>query len=230
MNNEFKISVIIPTILKNTKVLLKLIHLLSNDEAVSEILIIENSGKGLFLPPNKKIKIYNSKENLYVNPSWNLGISKIENDRFLIINDDILPVENFCTIILRTNILEQNNTGLVGIDTAYICQNNRGTTLDIEIPDATEKNISINRMDKILRTGDWGSAYFGKKESYYEIPDDLKIIYGDNYLLKMNQAFGKTNYKISGIPFNHIHSLSSASSEFSKIIGNDIKNSKKYFS
>ena len=62
-----KISVIIPTILKNPKVLLKLINLLSNDIAVDEILIIENSGNGLYFPPNDKIKIYNSKENLYVN-------------------------------------------------------------------------------------------------------------------------------------------------------------------
>jgi GT2 family glycosyltransferase len=99
-----KISVIIPTILKNPKVLLKLINLLSDDVAVDEILIIENSGKGLYFPPNDKIKIYNSKENLYVNASWNLGISMIKNERFLIINDDILPVKNFCSLILDSEI------------------------------------------------------------------------------------------------------------------------------
>lgn len=225
-----KISVIIPTILKNPKVLLKLINLLSDDVAVDEILIIENSGNGLYFPPNDKIKIYNSKENLYVNASWNLGISMIKNERFLIINDDILPVKNFCSLILDSEILEKDDTGLVGIDTRFIKQNDRKSTSDITIPDSKDTTLKINRMGKILGTGDWGSAYFGKKESYYEIPEDLKIIYGDNYLLKMNQEHKKINYKISGLPFNHIHSLSSASAEFSNIIGSDINNSKKYFS
>ena len=202
---------------------------MNNDKAVGEILIIDNSGKGLFFPPNSKVKIYNSKENLYVNPSWNLGISMIENERFLIINDDILPVENFCSLIMNSGILEQEKTGLVGINPSFINQNSRETTTDITIPVSDKSKISFLEMPRILGTGDWGSAYFGKKSSYYEIPDDLKIIYGDNYLLKMNQAFGKINYKISGIPFNHIHSMSSASPEFSKIIGSDIANSKKYF-
>ena len=143
---------------------------MSDDNAVSEILIIENSGLGLYFPPNKKVKVYNSEKNLYVNTSWNLGITMIENERFLIINDDILPVKNFCTKILETNILEQKNTGLVGIDTSYIQQNSRTTTSDIKIPNTTNSQLTINRMDKILGTGDWGSAYFGKKESYYEIP------------------------------------------------------------
>ena len=63
------ISVIIPTVLKCPKVLLKLIGVLSSDSVVSEIIIIENSGKGLFLPPNDKIKIHNPEQNLYVNSS-----------------------------------------------------------------------------------------------------------------------------------------------------------------
>ena len=80
-----------------------------------------------------------------------------------------------------------------------------------------------------MGTGDWGIAIFGKKSNFYTIPDDLKIIYGDNYLLYQNHQNYKQNYSLSNIPFNHIHSSSSASPEFSHIISQDIFNSKKYF-
>lgn len=229
MSSDEKISVIIPTIQKRIKVTLKLVSILNNDDAVSEILIIENSGTGLYLPPNKKIEIYNSPENLYVNASWNLGISKIKNERFLIINDDILCCPNFCSMILESRILERNDTGLVGLHPHYIIQNDRYMVSDIEIPYCNDTILSFNPMYNFMNTGDWGSAFFGKKSNYYTIPDDLKIIFGDNYILKKNLDNGKINYQICGLTFNHIHSLSSASSEFSEIIGNDIANSRKYF-
>ena len=226
MNN--KISVIIPTILKCTKVLLKLVNILVNDIAVSEIIIIENSGKGLYIPPNEKIKIYNPKKNLYVNPSWNLGISLIKNERFLIINDDILCCKNFCSKILNSGILENENTGLVGINPVSIVQYDRAAVSDIEPPKEKFETIQFTPMPNYMCTGDWGSAFFGKKSNFYTIPDDIKIIFGDNYILKKNLDAQKINYMISGTQFNHIHSLSSASAEFSNIISNDIKNSKKY--
>ena len=69
-----------------------------------------------------------------------------------------------------------------------------------------------------------------KKENYYVIPEDLKIIYGDNYLLYQNLKNSKINYEIKRIPVNHIHSASSASLEISAIVADDIRNSSKYFS
>jgi hypothetical protein len=79
-----------------------------------------------------------------------------------------------------------------------------------------------------MGTGDWGSAFFGRKKNYYRIPDELKIIFGDNYLLYSNIQNAKINYQVSGLPFNHIHSQSSAAPEFGGIVSSDIQNSAKY--
>ena len=223
---EKKISVIIPTLLRNVLVLQKLITLMDMDSSVSEIILINNATKETCLVGNK-LKIYTPKDNLYVNKSWNTGISIIENERFLIINDDILPPKNFCTQVLNTNILEKENTGLVGLDNKYI--HFFGTEIkDMEIP-VQNSNIYINPMNKIIGTGDWGSAFFGKKSNWYNIPSDLRIIFGDNYVLLKNTEAHKINYKISGLKINHIHSLTSSNAEFTEILKEDVENSKKYF-
>lgn len=226
-----KISVLIPTIQKNTKVLYKLLKVLYADKAVDEILIINNALKEFEdIVKDKKIKIYTPSENLYVNAAWNLGIKLLKNEKFLIINDDILCCENFCSKILESKILDKDSTGLVGLDGSYINQNDRKTVTDISVPQEDKQGeLRYIAMTNHMMTGDWGSAFFGKKENYYDIPDIFKIIYGDNYLLYENKKHGKTNYKITGLRFNHIHSLSSGDPEFTKVVVSDIQNSKQFF-
>ena len=221
-----KVSVIIPTIQKNTKVLAKLANSLSADEVVDEILIINNIEKELKtnIP---KVKILQQEKNLYVNASWNLGISCIKNNIFLIINDDILPCPNYCSIICNSGILNREDTGLVGINNAFINQMPKDTE-DLQEPER-RNFVYFKELKNHFGTGDWGSAFFGKKENYYKIPDDIRIIYGDNYLLYNNKKNKKINYSICNLEFNHIHSLSSASSEFRKIVASDIASYKKYF-
>ncbi len=226
-----KISVIIPTVQKNIKVLNKLLNLLARDSAVGEIVLINNAIMQ-FVPMKQtknKLKILNQQENLYVNQSWNLGIEKISNNKFLIINDDILCCEKFVSKILRTGILDKPETGLIGLDNRYI-KHYEVNTKNIDVPDSCkEGDISFTQMLNHFYTGDWGSCFWGKKENYYIIPDGIKIIYGDNYLLYKNLQNGKKNYSISGLKCNHIHSLSSSSNEFGDVVCEDINNYKQFF-
>ena len=225
---ENSLSVIIPTLQKNLTVLKKLVQILLDDDIVSEILILNNAIKKLkFNEKSDKIKIITPKENLYVNKSWNLGIKEIKNDLFLIINDDILPVQNFCSKIVNSGIFKRQNTGLVGINPNFIMQYSRETVSDIDIPPDTN-NFFFLHLPRYKHVSDWGSAFLGLKSNFYEIPEDLKIIFGDNFLLFKNILNKKMNYQITGLPFNHIHSLSSADEEFSSIIKSDIECSAKY--
>ena len=220
------ISVIIPTVQKKTKVLAKLVDILSEDSAVEEILIINNKPDIPLKLNGEKLKIYTPERNLYVNPSWNLGIGKIKNESFVLMNDDLLVCENFCKMIAESDVFNSLTTGLIGVFPGSI--NRFANTDTLELPPAGNEPVFIP-LTRYLGTGDWGVAIFGKKENYYNIPDDLKIIYGDNYLLLKNLRNNKKNYAISNLVFNHIHSASSASPEFSSIIREDIKNSDKYF-
>lgn len=222
-------SVIIPTIQKNLNVLHRLITVLQSDDIVGEILVINNGETNLPMDFYiDKVVMFKTKQNLYVNKSWNFGVANSKFDNLLIINDDILPVEKLCTIISNTGLLDMQDTGLAGINTYCISQYNRENAPDINIPTLNATKFEVRELDTYLNLGDWGSAFFLKKQNYYKIPEDLKIIYGDNYLLYKNLINNKINYEISGLPFNHIHSLSSASVEFQDIISNDINNARKY--
>lgn len=67
------LTVVIPTLQKNKEVLTKLIDSLDRDTSVTEILLIDNSLAG-FKHSSKKLKVITPEANLYVNPSWNLGV------------------------------------------------------------------------------------------------------------------------------------------------------------
>lgn len=225
-----KISVIIPTIQSKIKVLNKLLMILKDDSAVDEIVLINNSQEK-FVPVKKikKLKIFNQKKNLFVNPSWNLGIELIKNDYFLIINDDILCPYNFCSIVMSSDIFDKDDTGLVGLCQSYINNFDRTTFDDIDIPVFDEsKPIEFESFDYYMGTGEWASAFFGNKKNYYQIPDEIKIIYGDNYLLKRNLDAGKKNYSMKNLVCNHIASSSSLRDDLGCDI-NDSEFAEEYF-
>ena len=228
-----KISVIIPTIQKDTVVLQMLIDILEEDEAVSEIIIINNAIVP-FSPElvGNKLKIHVPTRNLYVNESWNYGVSIAENNIFSLMNDDIICCKNLCSKVLETGFLNRNDVGLIGIDIHSINMYNRDEyNIDEFSSNVPNDKIPIQfiQINNYLNTGDWGSTIFGKKENYHVIPGLFKIIYGDNYLLIQNLISGKKNYCISGPRFNHIHSLSSMDSQFNDVISVDIQNAKHYF-
>lgn len=221
------ISVIIPTVQKKMGVLKTLVAILEQDNSVDEIIVINNKPEKPILIFSSKIKTYTPQTNLYVNGSWNLGVKLCKNENFVLMNDDLLIPQNLCEQVVNSKVFKRKTTGLIGVSENYI---NQFKNVDmIESPINTSEKIDFIPLNRFLGTGDWGIAIFGKKQNYYEIPDDLKIIYGDNYLLWQNVLNKKRNYAITNLEFNHIHSSSSASSEFSSIIVSDIRNSKKYF-
>ncbi len=222
------LSVIIPTVQKKLEVLKTLVGILEQDSSVSEIFIINNKPDIPLNLSGSKLKIYTPEENLYVNPSWNLGVSKIQNDIFVLMNDDLLVCNDFCKTIVESDVFNNEKTGLVGVSPTAI---NQFANVDyIAIPAFPQiSKPEFKPLNRYLATGDWGVAIFGRKQNYYKIPDDLKIIYGDNYLLYQNVQNNKQNFSVVNLPVNHIHSSSSASREFSSVVVNDIRNSKKYF-
>ena len=94
-----KLSVIIPTLQKNKEFLDNLIKTLSIDESVAEIIVIDNSCTG-YSYESEKLRVIVPKENLYVNPSWNLGVKEAKEDIIALLNDDITIPDSFCQTIL----------------------------------------------------------------------------------------------------------------------------------
>lgn len=211
-------SIIIPTMQKDVEILNKLIFELDNSNLVDEILIIDNSTKG-FLSNSKKVKVIVPKKNLFVNPSWNLGIKEAKNEIVGIFNDDILLPLNFIEEV--NNFIQKTpDFGIIGLDSKNIKNFDKK---DFETyPNNT--NITFEPFFKTMYTEFFGSAFFIKKENYYEIPKNIKIWCGDNYLLKKNIDNNKACYEIKNIEIKHLKSMTITSEKFEKICRQDVYN------
>lgn len=215
--NKKLFSIIIPTMQKNIKVLNKLVNILCNEKCVGEVIIIDNSLKG-YSYKSEKVKIIVPKKNLYVNPSWNLGIKKAKYDYFGILNDDLLIPQDLCSKVLGF-ICNQKKVGLVGLDSDIILPTPEE---EFNILPNDAKDIIFETMEKTIYTEFWGTAFFGHKNNYIQIPNKMKIWCGDNFLLKKNKDKGNTNYQIKNIEIKHLNSLTSASKKFDKIKIKDV--------
>lgn len=217
-----KLSIIIPTMQKDLEVLNKLLLELVEDNSIDEIIVIDNSTKG-FRYDSEKVRVIVPKKNLFVNPAWNLGIQEARNEYIGILNDDLLLPKNYCSEILNF-ILKTENVGLVGIDSKVISNTPKE---DFETyPE--ERTLGFEKFNSSYETWYWGSAIFGKKENFYEIPDNLKIWCGDNYLQKMNIDNGKQNYQVVAVEIKHLSSLTvNSSKKIKRILQDDIRNYSK---
>lgn len=211
-------SIIIPTMQKDVEILNKLIFELDNSNLVDEILIIDNSTKG-FLSNSKKVRVIVPKKNLFVNPAWNLGVREAKNKIVGIFNDDILLPLNFIEEV--NNFIQKTpDFGIIGLDSTYMRNYEKK---DFETYPNNSK-LTFRPFKKTIYTEYFGSAFFIKKENYYEIPKNIKVWCGDNYLLKKNLDSNKINYEIIGAEIKHLKSMTVGNKKFEKICEKDVYN------
>jgi hypothetical protein len=203
-------SVIIPTIWSPPiNKIDELINKITECDKVTEIILINNNpSKYSYRYSDSKVKElrYN---NIYVNQSWNVGVYQSKSDLICIMNDDIdfnVDIFNFVE-----DSLKNPNIGIIGV--SKDCYN-----LENDQEFLVEKITTRNRG--------WGCLMFLRKDSYNWIPNDLKIHFGDDYLIK--QLTDKV-YRIRGLKIDSIISTSINSDvDFNKIIEQDNINSLKY--
>lgn len=211
-----KISVIIPTLQKNLEILNNLVTSLDRDESVSEIIIIDNSTKG-YKHNSTKLKVIVPKKNLFVNPSWNLGVKEAKEEIISLLNDDITIPNEFCK-----NIIEQmtSDMGIVGFHKDYI--------ENVQKIMPTPESTKIKLEKATGRCGYYGVAMFFYKSSYIEIPEDIKIFWGDDWLYYQNKKKKRTNYFIINQRIYHWGSLSSTDKVVNPYSKKDSKLYRKY--
>lgn len=207
------LSVVVPTMQKNPKVFYRLLKILVNDTVIKEIIVIDNSGKGLRENLSEKIKVINPKSNLYVNPSWNLGVKEAECEYIGILNDDLIFPEGFFSQVLK-KIKSDAEIGFMGIEDLP------KTNIDDE--EILERSI-LKFKELGIRGDYWGIAIFFAKNKYFEIPEEMKIWCGDDYLIDMSKKSGFRNFEICNTNIKHLHSLTSSRKEFDEIKYNDQK-------
>jgi len=169
-----KYSVIIPTLWKSNRIHTLLFDLIKC-QYVDEIILIDNAGKFFeYYEALDKVKLVQVEENIYVNPAWNLGIKIAKNNLVALVNDDI----NFDTNIfgvIDENIL--NQFGIVGMGEGNYKEEideTKGPYLDVWQPGVNDWG--------------WGCMILLDKKNWIDIPEDIKIWYGDNIIKDVNPS------------------------------------------
>jgi hypothetical protein len=144
---------------------------------VNDIFIISNERNPIEDEYNyvKKVFVYFAKENFYVNYSWKWGVNCAPMKNIAILNDDIL---------IDTNVFSFLNDKLEDCGVIGMCFENY----------ALKQSVSMNLTDVVERPYGFGCAMFIHKSNYVDIPFDLKIACGDDYLIKYAKGKAKKLY------------------------------------
>ena len=133
---------------------------------VSEIIIINNkveSTPNHSILSDPKIRMINQESNIFVNPAWNLGVSLATNNQICILNDDLLFDTKVFGLITEEVLL---SCGLVGIN-----------MLDFT------GDLQYNSIENDAHPFGFGCMMFIHKSRYLRIPEQLRVMYGDSYLI-----------------------------------------------
>ena len=182
------ISVVIPTMWKPA-IFPQLLESLLENDLIDDIVIVSNANPS-FTISNDKIKIIQQEENIGVNPAWNIGVRLAKNQTIVILNDDFLVDSSFFEEALKI----KSKHGMVSINF-----------------DPSEDHI----VEITKRSNGLGCCFMMEKSDYVEVPLDLKIFYGDDWLFTNCLLKGKSIALIPNISNNGI--LSETSKQFNCI-------------
>mgnify|MGYP000632796718 CR=1 FL=1 len=169
-----KYSIIIPTLWKSNRIH-KLLRDLIKCQFVDEIILIDNAGKFFeYYEALDKVKLVQAKENIYVNPAWNLGIELAKNDLIALVNDDINFNPNIFGVIDESIL---SYVGIIGMG-----EGNYKDEID------KEKGSYIDIWEPGVNDWGWGCFIMLNKKNWIDIPDNIKIWYGDNFIKDVNPA------------------------------------------
>jgi hypothetical protein len=169
-----KYSVIIPTLWKSNRIHKLLFDLIKCDY-VDEIILIDNAGKFFeYYEALDKVKLIQVKENIYVNPAWNLGIELAKNECIALCNDDINFDPNVFGVIDESIL---TYVGIIGMGEGnYKDEINK------------EKGSYIDIWEPGVNDSGWGCLIMLKKSHWLPIPNEIKIWYGDNFIKDVNST------------------------------------------
>jgi hypothetical protein len=171
-------SVIIPTIwVPGIDSVYSLLEKISKCENIKEIILINNA-PDIHSDINIEKVIELKFNNIYVNPAWNIGVKNSNSNLICIMNDDIdfnLDIFHFIN-----EQLENPEVKILGAS-------------KLSYSRTEDEQWTIEKVS--IRNRGWGCLIFLKKENYFEIPDDLRIHFGDDIINHLIQVFITKYYK-----------------------------------
>jgi hypothetical protein len=190
-------SIVIPTLWKSPRIHNLLSNLIECNN-VGEIILIDNSSEFFnYYEALDKVKLIQPKENLYVNPSWNLGVKLAQYDYIGLCNDDLeFDSSIFDFITLNPEIVLDKIVGM------------------------HSENYHINFLNGINlrptnnRNWGWGCLILFEKKNWIPIPENIRVWYGDDFIFNNNPV---QCYNLEGFPIQTEMSTTSDQEVFNEI-------------
>jgi len=195
-------SVIIPTMWRSMRVL-GMLHRLYKSEYVDEIIIIDNDKESRLFFDNKKTKILEQEENIFVNPAWNLGVKEAKNENICILNDDV-TFDVDIAFSEAESFLFSNGDSCLGLHP------NSFRHIDPNTAKITDGHF--------IGLG-WGCCIFMKKSVWVDIPEGLKTWFGDNWIASHCRSCASLSVPVS----TEMSTTNNSISNIKEIQENDMK-------
>ena len=182
------ITFIIPTLWKSDRIF-KTIESFENCKNNDiELVIIDNAQRG-YTNKDSRFTVVKPKSNIFVNPSWTIGVTLSKNKYVCLLNDDISINIDFLIREFDTLIQRDPEFGIIGL---Y-----KNNLLASEI---NKNEDSLQLIETQDRGYGFGCMMILKKENYIKIPDCFKVYFGDDYLYFYNKDLMKRKiYWIDGL-------------------------------
>lgn len=209
------ISIVIPTLFCVDRLYKTLVEL-SMLEVVGEIILIDNTKNTKKIKLDKLVHLCQG-ENIYVNEAWNLGVSVSKYQKICLLNDDIWFDWNFFNLI-EPQI--NSDKGFIGMH-----PDNYQDWQDTDIfYDGGFRFISP-KLDGKTKNGErpinWGTCIFFDKSNWDQIPNNLKIWAGDDWLFYRSK---KPNLLIHGLKCHGQESQTIKKTNVDNILQQDMYN------
>jgi hypothetical protein len=177
------ISYIIPTLWKSENIFKTIDLFCKIEDPDAELIIINNDDWEYINNKDSRIKIHKTPQNIYVNPSWNLGVQLAVNNKVCLVNDDILfDIKKFHYFALDSKV------AAIGINNSDRCS--------VDLPLYQLKEIH----DRNARPPGLGQLMLIEKQNWIPLPDSMKVYYGDDIIYYYHTL-------ILDIPFHYIKGM-----------------------
>ncbi len=194
-------TAIIPT-LQRSPLLTPLLDVLDRADLVAQVIVVNNAPQPLTVT-STKVEVVAPGENLFVNPSWNLGVQRATQPRLIIVNDDVVFPEPLLDVVAERL---DRGAGIIGLDLSCLA--------------VTPENVRPRFRPAYVRRYGFGSLMFLDRDSYVPIPHALKVWCGDDWLFRRQK---RQNYTITGVPVTTQMGTTSTLPEFSALKADDLR-------
>ena len=181
------ISVVVPTLWKNSESFLNFLEKIVGVDCVGEVLIINNKVENTpteQILNHPKVKLLNQERNIYVVPAWNLGAKEAMYDIISIIEDDI---EFDLRLFSKINDFITPDVGMVNLLFQYPDKKEYHERF-------TDGSIDIIPYSNGIQMDGFGACFFLHKTRWVDIPR-IKIWCGEGVIFDLQRVlYKKQNY------------------------------------